>query len=222
MLVSATLTALLLIGLEVALLGNGPSSSGPATASTETTPAASSLAPQPSAGPEGVPLTGGAPLGPASAPARGKSRAGVPCGSTEQLTYHVHARLTLFVAGKPRSIPLGVGIGRPLHVTKSSSGSFASGGRCFSFLHTHAADGVIHIESPGPVRFRLGQFFDVWRQRLDSRHLGPNRGRVVAFVDGRRYHGDPRAIPLRKHVQIQLEVGQPVRPPHSIAFPPNL
>jgi hypothetical protein len=85
----------------------------------------------------------------------------VPCGSGEQLRYHVHARLTLFVNGKPRSVPLGVGIGVPVRTQSSHGGRFASGGSCFSFLHTHAADGVIHIEAPGRVTFTLGQFFAV-------------------------------------------------------------
>jgi hypothetical protein len=88
----------------------------------------------------------------------------------------------------------------------------------FSLLHTHAADGVIHIEAPAKVQFTLGQFFDVWRQRLDRRNLGPVRGRVVAYVNGRRY----RTIPLRRHAQIQLEVGRPGVPPAPIGFPPGL
>jgi hypothetical protein len=143
-------------------------------------------------------------------------------GSREQLRYHVHAHLKIYVNGKPRSVPPGVGIGCPVRITKTANGPFASGGSCFSSLHTHAADGVIHIEAPAKVQFTLGQFFDVWRQRLDRDNLGPIRGRVVAYVNGRRYRGDPRAIPLRRHAQIQLEVGRPGVPSAPIGFPPGL
>jgi hypothetical protein len=167
-------------------------------------------------------MPGGKPLGPASSPRPGQSRGGVPCGSGEQLRYHVHARLTLFVRGKPRSVPLGVGIGLPVRTQRGEGGRFASGGSCFSFLHTHAADGVIHIEAPGRVTFTLGQFFAVWNQRLDPRHLGGHRGRVVAYLNGKRWRADPRAIPLTRHAQIQLAVGMPRPAQALIRFPPGL
>jgi hypothetical protein len=173
-------------------------------------------------GPEGVPMPGGSALGPPRSPAKGEAAGGIPCGSGEQLTYHVHARLTLFVNGKPRAVPLGIGIGAPRTVEKTARGPFVSGGSCFAFLHTHASDGVIHIEAPGKARFTLGQFFDVWRERLDSRHLGSRTGRVVAYVNGERYRGNPRAIPLAKHAQIHLELGQPHRAPSIITFPKGL
>jgi len=129
----------------------------------------------------------------------------------------VHARLTIFVNGRPRSVPLGVGIGPPIEITKTKRGPFASGGSCFSFLHTHAGDGIIHIEAPGRVAFRLGQFFDVWQQRLDTRHIGNNIGLTIAYVNGKKYRGNPRAIVLRRHVQIQLEIGVPLRAPRLIS-----
>jgi hypothetical protein len=153
-----------------------------------------------------VPLVSAPPLGPARPPAQGQVRGGIPCVTGEQLDFHIHARLTLFVKGKARSVPRGVGIGRS----------------CLAFLHTHYADGIIHIEAPGKVGFKLGQFFDVWRQRLDRRHLGRYSGRVTAWVNGRRFRGDPRAILLTKHAQVQLELGQPLRAPVSIEFPPGL
>jgi hypothetical protein len=204
------------------VLAGGADSGGAAAAPEQLPPLAHPPGGTSDVGPEGVPMPGGKALGPASSPARGASRGGIPCGSVEQLTYHVHAHLTLFVNGKPRAIPLGVGIAPPLRITRSARGEFASGGSCFSFLHTHAADGIIHIEAPGPVTFKLGQFFDVWNQRLDRRHLGSVSGRVVAYLNGRRWHGDPRAIPLRKHSQIQLQVGKPRVKPVRIDFPSGL
>jgi hypothetical protein len=223
--VTAAVTATVL--LAAGLLIDGGSGDHGAQASTETAhraPATARPVPEAAAniGPEGVAMPGGKPLGPASSPRPGHARGGVPCGSGEQLRYHVHARLTLFVNGKPRSVPLGVGIGAPLRTQKGEGGRFASGGSCFSFLHTHAADGVIHIEAPGRVTFTLGQFFAVWNQRLDPRHLGDSRGRVVAYLNGKRWRADPRAIPLTRHAQVQLSIGTPRPKQALIRFPLGL
>ena len=225
-LVTAAVTATLLLG--VGLLAFGTGADNGAQAATDTTNPLAGLPPlvstgqTPQMGPEHVVMPGGRALAPAASPAPGKSAGGVVCGSHEQTTYHVHARLTLFVNGRPRSVPLGIGVGGPVKITQTAYGPWAANGSCFSFLHTHAADGIIHIEAPGNVTFRLGQFFDVWKQRLDHTHLGPVRGRVIAFVDGKLFRGNPRAIPLHKHTQVQLSVGKPPRPQAQITFPPGL
>jgi hypothetical protein len=218
---TAVATAGVLVGVGLALSSGG--SEIHARPGTDTTPVGPPPAPAPEdLGPEGLPLVAGKALGRASSPAPGKSAGGIPCGAQEQLTYHVHAHLSLFVDGKARAVPLGIGIAPPVTTTENQGGPFASGGACFSWLHTHAADGIIHIEAPRKITFRLGQFFDVWKQPLDRRHLGATAGRVVAYVNGKRFNGDPRAIKLEKHVQIQLEVGQPIIAPKAIDFPPGL
>jgi hypothetical protein len=159
-------------------------------------------------GPEGVPI----PTGPAVAPVRRVSAArridGIACRPAEAVLFHIHAHLTIFVGGSPRRVPAGVGIG--------------SGQSCFMWLHTHAADGIIHTESPVDRIYTLGDFFDVWGARLDRRHVGDARGRVVAFVDGREFDGSLRRIPLLAHAQIQLDVGAPAVAPERIAFPSGL
>jgi hypothetical protein len=70
--------------------------------------------------------------------------------------------------------------------------------------------------------YTLGDFFDVWGEPLGRRRVGPARGHVTAFLDGRRYTGDPRGILLLSHAQIQLDVGRPLVAPESIRFPPGL
>jgi hypothetical protein len=174
------------------------------------------------AGPEGVVLQGGPALAPAASPAPGRSVDGIACGAGEALTYHVHAYLAVFVRGAPRSIPLGIGIGPPLQVVATDGGRFAAGGRCFSYLHTHASDGIVHVEAATVSHFTLGQFFDVWGQRLDRGHVGPATGRVTAFVGGRRFSGDPRRIALAPHARIQLDVGRPAIAPQRVSFPAGL
>jgi hypothetical protein len=89
-------------------------------------------------------------------------------------------------------------------------------------LHTHAADGIVHIESPVNRTFTLGEFFDVWGQPLGRRRVGRAYGAVTAFSNGHVVTGDPRKIPLRAHSQIELEVGRPLVLPATITFPPGL
>jgi len=90
------------------------------------------------------------------------------------------------------------------------------------WLHTHAADGIVHIESPVERTFTLGDFFDVWGTPLDRGRVGPARGTVTAFVDGRVATADPRRIPLVAHRRIELEVGRPLVRPDAVAFPRGL
>jgi hypothetical protein len=173
-------------------------------------------------GPEGVPIPSAPPLAPAASPAPGQSVDGVACGPTEQLVFHIHAHLTIFVHGAARVVPFGIGIAPPLEVEQTQVGLYAAGGQCFSYLHTHAADGIIHIESPIQRVYTLGDFFDVWKQPLTRNRVGSGAGPVTAFVNGRRYSGDPRAIPLLAHAQIQLDVGRPIVAAQSITFPSAL
>jgi hypothetical protein len=219
-LATAAVTAAVLIAAFV--LAGGADNGGAAAAPEKLPPLAPPPAGTKDVGPEGVAMPSAKPLGRASSAARGASRGGIPCGAAEQLSYHVHAHLTIFVDGRPRAIPLGVGIGPPLRVTNSGRGPFASGGTCFSFLHTHAADGIIHIESPIVRTYTLGDFFDIWHEPLSAEQLGPARGKVTAFFDGRRYLGSPRGIPLLAHAQIQLDAGRPLVAPETIDFPAGL
>jgi hypothetical protein len=172
-------------------------------------------------GSEVVPVPAATPIAPASAPAPGQTVDGISTAPSEQLVFHIHAHLTIFVAGTPRQIPYGIGIRPPLEVQSTPRGPFAAGGAGFSWLHTHAADGIIHIESPVERTYTLGEFFDVWRVPLGSNRVGAATGPVTAFVDGRQYLGSPRDIPLAAHAQIQLDVGRPLVAPESIAFPPG-
>jgi len=170
-------------------------------------------------GPEGVPI----PEAPTLARARfltpGTQIDGIACQGSEQVLFHIHAHLTVFVRGATRQVPAGIGIAPPRQVAATPQGAFVSAGSCFMWLHTHAADGIIHTESPVDRTYTLGNFFDVWGQPLDRDQVGPTHGRVTALVNGRRFTGNPRAIPLLAHAQIQLEVGRPLVPPEVIAFP---
>jgi len=146
---------------------------------------------------------------------------GIKCETQEQVVYHVHTHLTIFVDGHPRQIPYAIGMAPPVQYS-TSNGTFANGGTCFYWLHTHAADGIIHVESPTQTTYTLGQFFDMWGQPLKAGQVGPAVGPVKVYVDGKPYTGDPRAITLGAKTQIQLDVGSPAPPPTTITFPSGL
>ncbi len=173
------------------------------------------------AGPERVPIPGATQLAGAATGATGQDVDGISCQISEQTIFHIHAHLTIFVNGSPRQVPAGIGI-PGAQAQNTAQGPFISGGTCFYWLHTHAADGIVHIESPVRRTYTLGDFFDEWGQPLGPNRLGPATGRVVAIYNGQRYQGNPRDIPLNAHAQIQLEVGTPRVAPQTITFPGNL
>jgi hypothetical protein len=128
---------------------------------------------------------------------------------------HTHQHVDLYLNGVHVALPAGIGIGRD------------ASGRFFSPLHTHDRTGIVHVESTSKRTYTLGQFFGVWGVRLDASCIDGDcagGGRSLrAYVDGRRYHGDPGRIPLTRHEEIVLAYGTraqlPARIPSSYRFP---
>lgn len=123
---------------------------------------------------------------------------GIACQANEQLAYHIHAHVSIYINGKLSQIPQYVGI--------------ASDGSCFYWLHTHDTTGVIHIESPTQKNYTLGNFFDEWSQRFSSlgypSELDLTSGWQV-WVNGRLYSGDFHSIQLTAHELITLAYNSP-------------
>jgi hypothetical protein len=143
---------------------------------------------------------------------------GITCDTSEQLLFHIHAHLAIYVNGAEKLVPRGVGIGPPLVIEDD----FVTGGSCFSWLHTHDETGVIHIESPVQRTFTLGDFFDIWGEPLSTSQVGPQAGNVSAFLNGQAFTADPRTMPLNAHNLIQLDVGMPITAPQPYTFAPGL
>lgn len=163
-----------------------------------------------------MPIESGAAVAPASSTGTAPVH-GITCGATEQLAYHIHAHLAIYVNGDPRALPGGIGIPGST-VVQSPQGPVAQGGQCIYWLHTHAPDGVIHVESPTQRVYTLGDLFAEWHQPLGPEAVGAAHGPVVAFVNGRRWHGNPAGIPIQPHSVIQLDVGNPVVPFHGMSW----
>lgn len=214
--VHRTIALPLLIG-ALLLAGCGSSSSSSTTQSasgssgSNTSSSASTTSSTPSQaqlGFEGVPIQTGQEIAPASTTQTGTVN-GIQCGSKEQLAYHIHAHLTVFDNGQARSIPGGIGIPGS-QVEQTTQGPVAAGGQCIYWLHTHAPDGVIHIESPTQRIYTLGDFFDEWHQPLSATQVGQVKGKITALVNGKPWTKSLSAIPLDPHTVIQLNVGSPV------------
>jgi hypothetical protein len=159
--------------------------------------------------------------------------AGIPCDSGEQSKVHYHSAVQIVFEGSVHPIPANIGIVGDVTAPK-----------CLYWLHVHASDkNVIHIESPASQTFTLGQFFSVWdawskgsggpAAPLDATHvstftLTPDQTLKVYIdlQDGKGpqpYTGDPKAIVLKSHEVITLEITPPdVTPPPAFTFPSGL
>jgi hypothetical protein len=135
------------------------------------------------------------------------------CSRTSPPRFRVH--LELFARKLVLLVPAGIGITPPLR----RNGAYIVGGRCLYPPRTHEPTGVVEVAST--QRLRLGELFGVWGQPLAPRRLAGFRSSrpVLAFVNGARYRGDPRTIPLRRHDEIVLEIGGYVPPHSSYLFP---
>ncbi len=68
------------------------------------------------------------------------------CTTDMATQFHIHPELKIVFDGVDQVIPVNVGV--------------VSG--CMNPLHTHTADGILHVESPVKRDFTLGDFFTVW------------------------------------------------------------
>jgi hypothetical protein len=223
---AVVVVAALAVGITLAVSNGGSSASAGSTPQLKTTSLSTlgslKSAPSPGpAGPEGVPIPAAAPLAGTATKATGQKVDGISCQTSEQTIFHIHAHLTVFVNGSPRQVPAAIGIPKA-QPQSTPHGTFIGGGACFYWLHTHAADGIIHIESPVQRTYTLGDFFDEWGQPLSKTQAGSATGQVTAIYNGKVYQGNPRDIPLDAHAQIQLEVGTPLVAPEHITWPSGL
>jgi hypothetical protein len=203
------------LGLGLGLSGSGSPAGSPA-GSPLSTLGSLLAAPAPGAtGPENVPIPAAPTLAATSPATAGQAIDGIGCDTSEQTLFHIHTHLTIFVNGQQRQVPAGIGIPGAV-ATQTPQGPFIDSGTCFYWLHTHAADGIIHIESPVKRTYTLGEFFDEWGQPLSSSQAGPAHGKVTVIVNGQVFKGNPREVPLGSHEDLQLEVGSPLVAPETI------
>ena len=126
----------------------------------------------------------------------------------EQVAFHVHQHLDLWVNGRKVAVPSEIGLDR------------------FSFqpfiteLHTPDGTGIVHVESGVRRPYTLGQFFGEWGVRLSARCVGRYCGQLHWWVNGKARSGDPARLVLADHQEIAIALGRrPGRVPKSYAWP---
>lgn len=88
--------------------------------------------------------------------------------SNEKMLMHIHPRLYLNMDGKPYFVPQNVGIDSDLWKDHSLD---QYGMKGMSPLHTHTADGMIHVESKVVRNYTLGEFLDIWGLDLQGKSV---------------------------------------------------
>jgi hypothetical protein len=143
---------------------------------------------------------------------------GLKCEPGARARFGVH--LELFAGKRVVIVPAGIGVAPP----RRRAGAYVVGGRCEYPAITVEPTGVVQVAEG--KRLTLGDLFALWGQPLSARRLASFEAApgdsVRAFVAGREWDGDVRAIPLTRHAQIVLEVGGYVPPHRSYRFPPGL
>ena len=86
----------------------------------------------------------------------------------EIMLMHIHPRLYLNVDGKPYFVPQNVGIDSDLWKDHSLD---QYGMKGMAPLHTHTADGMIHVESKVVRNYTLGEFLDIWGLDLKGKSV---------------------------------------------------
>lgn len=132
-----------------------------------------------------------------SDPSARVAAAGLPMLGAEGQVEHIHVHLDIIVNGKPVVVPGNIGIDQKTQQ--------------ISPLHTHAENGVVHVESPVKTVFSLGQFMTEWDVALTEDSIGglkaDGANAFRAYVNGKERPGNPAAIVLRDHDEIALVYG---------------
>jgi hypothetical protein len=130
---------------------------------------------------------------------------GIQCNVREQFLFHIHTHIDIFVNGQVIYIPPQIGI---------------IPGKCIYWMHTHDGTGIVHIESPINRDFTLGQFYDLWKSKLNNLQVFDNifNGKDMTppnvYINGKVPSTiNYRDIKLTPHQEIAIVYG---RPPDSI------
>jgi hypothetical protein len=127
----------------------------------------------------------------------------ITCDQSEQLAFHIHVHLTMYINGQAVPLPAQIGI------AKDQS--------CLYWLHTHDTTGVIHMEAPVNRSFILGNFLDEWSTQFPTLNYPPQLDQIgwQAYVGGKLYNGDFHKIPLQAHTIITLVYNSPNAAPDT-------
>lgn len=123
---------------------------------------------------------------------------GIECEEMEQLGYHIHAHVDLFVNGNKHTVPALIGITN----------------NCFYWLHTHDDSGVIHIESPIIKNFTLSQFLKIWKSKYNDPEIANiisnNTKEFSIYLNGKKtLNTNIQNVIFHPHDEIVIVIGNP-------------
>lgn len=124
---------------------------------------------------------------------------GIKCDAMEGHVNHIHSKLNIFINGQNYTVPAQIGITN----------------NCLYWLHTHDKTGILHIESPVNRTLNLGDFFDIWKQKLSNNqilnHTTSNSNPLNVYVNGKKVSSGTnyRDIVLHAHDVIAIVYGKP-------------
>lgn len=152
---------------------------------------------QPAAGPDEAVTAAGPPWPAPTNVAERVALAGLrlgPMGMAE----HYHPHLRVIVDGEDVPVPSSIGV-------DPASGAMSA-------VHTHEADGTIHIEADTVgEKFTLGQLFTQWGVDLRRTQIGGTKATagdtVVVTNNGVKVKGDPNDLRLEPDQQIVVRLG---------------
>ena len=123
----------------------------------------------------------------------------IKCESMEGSMFHIHAKLAIFINGQNYTLPALIGITD----------------NCFYWMHTHDETGIIHIEAPFQKTFTLGEFFDIWKQKLSNNQVlnytADSNHPLNVYINGTKVPNgtDFRNIDIHAHDVIAIVYGKP-------------
>lgn len=127
---------------------------------------------------------------------RRSARLGLPDPS--DTVFHIHSHLDIYTDGKKQTIPPNIGIDQ--------------GAQFLASLHTHATDGVVHMEAVQPYKFTLRQFFTIWNVPFTTTQIGSyhaGNGLVLqTWVNGKQIKDAPNYA-MKRHDKIVIGFGKP-------------
>jgi hypothetical protein len=155
-----------------------------------------------------------------SAVAKAKPLGGMRCGREPKDWVGVH--LEVFVNRFDVVIPAGIGMAPPHAV----DGAYITNARCSYPIRTTDPTGMIELDAAFASHATLGDFFTAWGQPLSPTRLlsftAKGSDRVAVYIDGKRWRGDPREVPLTRHSALLMQLGGYVAPRLEYGFPPDL
>ena len=145
----------------------------------------------PDATPASTPAAMPTPAAPSSTPSVGGNEIQCDLGGHDA-AYHIHALVGVKINGQLYAPPANIGIGAD----------------CMYWVHTHAADGIVHIEAPATVNPTLGDFMDLWAKSFPDDPLLKTAQDAIAAgkvtVDDAPFTGDPLSLVLEDKMRIFL------------------